>query len=218
MEFSFFKKILTTKDLAHHINLMKSISEEKFIPMESLLKVTGTPYENLRYNMSTSKNGFISHHWFVYEVDGFVGLLFSYVGSDKLVKITEPIYSEFIVMHNCMWLARCKDTSIDVYVYNRLVLCNVTDYDVLDVGGYLNFVQLDTADFRCLVCCDNTDLNYGIFVPKDFSAFEEYYTNRIATLGYSGKLDELPLSSIIQIYYEVKNCIFNNSVYKYLDC
>lgn len=44
--------------------------------------------------------------------------------------------------------------------------------------------------------------------------FIKYFNDLLYSRGYEGKFDEMTLSSVFQIFYEVRNCIFESSTYK----
>lgn len=54
----------------------------------------------------------------------------------------------------------------------------------------------------------------GVFIPKNKRDFIKYFDHLLYSMGYEGRFDELRLSEIFQIYYEVRNCIFESLTYK----
>ena len=217
MNISAFKTIRTQKELRNTISLIHGIADEHGTNVGNLLKVVGTEFEDLTYTISTCRAGFIHTNWFTSREESGVGLVKAMACSDKLIKVTDAVYSQFITFHQNCWLGVCADTTYDLLLFDKVVLRNILSYDVLQLSDYLVFVQLDTEDARYLICCNAIDLNKGIFIPTSIENFQDWFYNQVGQLGYSGKLDDYPISSLIQLYYEVQNCIFQNGNYVALE-
>lgn len=116
----------------------------------------------------------------------------------SLCKITEPIYTNFIHLHNRAWFCLKPDSTYDLWVNEQFITDGIIDY--------VYFIQLNFHDSKGLVCCDNLDAIDGVFI--------KYFNDLLYSRGYEGKFDEMTLSSVFQIFYEVRNCIFESSTYK----
>lgn len=214
MKLEAFEHILTYKDLVNKLNFMRAVAEERSVPFENMLKIDG--YENigLSYMLSSIRNNSVVQNFFKYSRGSLKGLYYMKSVTKSLCKMTEPIYTSFIHLHNRAWLCLKSDSTYDLWVNEQFVTDDVIGYDSLDLCGYVYFIQLNFHNSKGLICCDNLDAMDGVFIPKNKREFIKYFNDLLYSRGYEGKFDEMKLSDIFQVFYEVCNCIFESSTYK----
>ena len=214
MKISAFESILTYRSLIDKLNFMKAYAEEQGIEFSKLLTIDEYKDINLIYYLSSVRNDILIQNFFTYTRGSLKGLYALRSGTKDLYKVTEPIYLDFKYLHNRAWLCEKPDASFDLYINEQLVRDDIANYDILDLCGYVHFIQLDFIDSRGLICCDGFDANRGIFLPKSKEDFTQYFNSLLFSRGYEGKFDELTLSELLQVYYEVCNCIFESTTFK----
>lgn len=214
MKLDVFEHTVTYNDLINKLNFMRAVAEERSVPFENMLKIDG--YENigLSYMLSSIRNNSVVQNFFSYSRGSLKGLYAMKSATRSLCKITEPIYTSFIHLHNRAWLCLKPDSTYDLWVNEQFVTDGIIGYDSLDLCGYVHFVQLNFHNAKGLVCCDSLDAVDGVFIPKNKREFTKYFNDLLYSRGYEGKFDEMTLSGIFQIFYEVRNCIFESSTYK----
>lgn len=214
MKLDVFEHTVTYKDLVNKLNFMRAVADERSVPFENMLKIDG--YENigLSYMLSSIRNNSVIQNFFEYSRGSLKGLYAMKSATKSLYKITEPIYTSFIHLHNRAWLCLKPDATYDLWVNEQFVVDGIIGYDSLDLCGYVHFVQLNFHNAKGLVCCDSLDAVDGVFIPKNKREFIKYFNDLLYSRGYEGKFDEMTLSGIFQIFYEVRNCIFESSTYK----
>lgn len=218
MKIETFKKIISYKDLKNFNELLQGMCAEHDISFEDICLVTDSKYENTRYMFSTVNNDLVHTNWFSYGVDeNHLGLLRQVGGGTKLVSYIPCDYSKYIILANECWLCLKQDSYYDLYCYGNKILTNIVSYDVISLGDVLTCIQLDTTRNRFLVCNEVPNLNSGVYLPKSKKDFIEYFKNIVAKTGYQGMLDDVPLSAIMQFYYEVLNCIFSVGKFRSLE-
>lgn len=214
MKLEAFEHILTYKDLVNKLNFMRAVAEEHSVPFESMLKIDGYEDIGLSYMLSSIRNNSVVQNFFEYSRGSLKGLYYMKSVTKSLCKMTEPIYTSFIHLHNRAWLCLKPDSTYDLWVNEQFVTDDIIGYDSLDLCGYVYFIQLDFHNSRGLICCDNLDAMEGVFIPKNKREFIKYFNDLLYSRGYEGKFDEMKLSDIFQVFYEVCNCIFESSTYK----
>lgn len=214
MKLSAFEHLVTYKGLADSLAFLKAYSEEHMIPFTKTLEIEGFETEKLTYLLSSVRNDILVQNFFEYSRDSLKGLYYGKSASTDLHKLTEPNYVKFIFLHNRVWLCLKPDATYDLFVNEQFVTDGIVNYDDLDLCGYVHFVQLDFNDHKSLIVCEGFDAINGIYLPKSKSDFCRYFSGLVETKGYEGKFDSLRLSEVFQIYYEVRNCIFESSKFK----
>lgn len=214
MKLEMFEHTVTYRDLVGKLNAMKAIADEHSIPYDKMLEVQGFESIGLTYMLSSVRNDSIVQNFFEYHRGSLKGLYGMKSATKSLYQITEPIYTGFVYLHNRAWLCLKPDATYDLLVNEQFVTDGIVNYDTLDLCGYIHFVQLDFHEAKGLVCCDSFDAINGVFIPKNKRDFIKYFDHLLYSMGYEGRFDELRLSEIFQIYYEVRNCIFESLTYK----
>ena len=206
MKLDVFEHTVTYNDLVNKLNFMRAVAEERSIPFENMLKIDCYEDIGLSYMLSSIRNNSVVQNFFSYSRGSLKGLYAMKSATRSLCKITEPIYTNFIHLYNRAWLCLKPDSTYDLWVNEQFV----TD----GIIGYVYFIQLNFHDSKGLVCCDNLDAIDGVFIPKNKREFIKYFSDLLYSRGYEGKFDEMTLSGVFQIFYEVRNCIFESSTYK----
>ena len=214
MKLDVFEHTVTYKDLVNKLNFMRAVADERSVPFENMLRVDGYEDIGLSYMLSSIRNNSVIQNFFEYSRGSLKGLYAMKSATKSLYKITEPIYTSFIHLHNRAWLCLKPDATYDLWVNEQFVADGIIGYDSLDLCGYVHFVQLSFHNAKGLVCCDSLDAIDGVFIPKNKREFIKYFNDLLYSRGYEGKFDEMTLSGIFQIFYEVRNCIFESSTYK----
>lgn len=214
MKLDVFEHTVTYNDLINKLNFMRAVAEERSVPFENMLKIDGYEDIGLSYMLSSIRNNSVVQNFFSYSRGSLKGLYAMKSATRSLCKITEPIYTSFIHLHNRAWLCLKPDATYDLWVNEQFVADGIIGYDSLDLCGYVHFVQLNFHNAKGLVCCDSLDAVDGVFIPKNKREFIKYFNDLLYSRGYEGKFDEMTLSGIFQIFYEVRNCIFESSTYK----
>lgn len=216
MKIDAFKSRHTIDDIRDMLYIQEGNAKEfnegeGLLPPKSMFNVTGTEFNDMRYAMSSSKNGMIGKNFFTFAgEDAFRGLAFANQCSVNVTELMPPIYSSFYMAHQECWLGQKQDTTWDLYCYGKLVKQDILDKDILMLGNKLGFLQVDTTNERSLVCLNLGDLSRGVFLPQSQSDFEEWYDKNVCRMGYSGELDDCRVSDLFRVYYEVLSCIFSN--------
>lgn len=214
MKLEMFEHTVTYRDLVGKLNAMKAIADEHSIPYDKMLEVQGFESIGLTYMLSSVRNDSIVQNFFEYNRGSLKGLYCMKSATKSLYQITEPIYTGFVYLYNRAWLCLKPDDTYDLLVNEQFVTDGIVNYDTLDLCGYIHFVQLDFHEAKGLVCCDSFDAINGVFIPKNKRDFIKYFDHLLYSMEYEGRFDELRLSEIFQIYYEVRNCIFESLTYK----
>lgn len=214
MKLEMFEHTVSYKDLVNKLDFMKAVADERSVPFTNMLKIDGYEDIGLTYMLSSIRNNSVIQNFFEYTKGSLKGLYAMKSASKSLYKITEPIYTNFAYLHNRAWLCLKPDASYDLWVNEQFVIDGIVNYDSLDLCGYVHFVQLDFHDAKGLICCDGFDATNGVFIPKNKREFIKYFNDLLYSKGYEGKFDEMCLSDIFQIFYEIRNCIFESSTYK----
>ena len=214
MKLDVFEHTVTYKDLVNKLNFMRAVAEERSIPFENMLKIDGYEDIGLSYMLSSIRNNSVIQNFFEYTRGSLKGLYAMKSATKSLYKITEPIYTSFIHLHNRAWLCLKPDATYALWVNEQFVADGIIGYDSLDLCGYVHFVQLNFHNAKGLICCDSLDAIDGVFIPRNKREFIKYFNDLLYSRGYEGKFDEMTLSGIFQIFYEVRNCIFESSTYK----
>lgn len=218
MKLDAFHNVHTIDEMKNRLALVHSASVERNVPFESMLKVEGTDYNDLSYVSSSSKDGFIRSHYFYYtdKETGLHGFCELQSSKKELIELSKPIYNQLISIHPNLWLCLREDLNYDVNVNGRVILSGVQNYDVLDLGECVKFLQLDYCGKTSLICLDMWDNISGVYCMKSREDFDEWFKTVVAKRGYEGKLDNLYISQLFQIYFEVINTIFSVSNFKSL--
>lgn len=214
MKLEMFEHTVSYKDLVNKLDFMKAVADERSVSFTNMLKIDGYEDIGLTYMLSSIRNNSVIQNFFEYTRGSLKGLYAMKSASKSLYKITEPIYMSFVYLHNRAWLCLKPDASYDLWVNEQFVTDEIVNYDLLDLCGYVHFVQLDFHDAKGLICCDGFDATNGVFIPKNKREFIKYFNDLLYSKGYEGKFDEMCLSDIFQIFYEIRNCIFESSTYK----
>lgn len=214
MKLEAFEHILTYKDLVNKLNFMRAVAEERSVPFENMLKIDDYEDIGLSYMLSSIRNNSVVQNFFEYARGSLKGIYYMKSVTKSLCKMTEPIYTSFIHLHNRAWLCLKPDSTYDLWVNEQFVTDGIIGYDSLDLCGYVYFIQLNFHNSKGLICCDNLDAMEGVFIPKNKREFIKYFNDLLYSRGYEGKFDEMKLSDIFQVFYEVCNCIFESSTYK----
>lgn len=214
MKLEMFEHTVSYKDLVNKLDFMKAVADERSVSFTNMLKIDGYEDIGLTYMLSSIRNNSVIQNFFEYTKGSLKGLYAMKSASKSLYKITEPIYTSFAYLHNRAWLCLKPDASYDLWVNEQFVTDGIVNYDSLDLCGYVHFVQLDFHDAKGLICCDGFDATNGVFIPKNKREFIKYFNDLLYSKGYEGKFDEMCLSDIFQIFYEIRNCIFESSTYK----
>lgn len=216
MHISVFKSVRTIDDMKNRLGLIQEFAKEHNTSYDKLLGVDGTDYYDLTYALSASKNGYITSNYFTYkdEITKCVGVCELPTASEKFLTLTMPIYNKLITLHPLLWLGIRLDGLYDVILRNRVIATDIISYDVLAMGESVQFLQLDSADGTSLVCLDMWNNVSGVTPISTKEEFKEWFELVVMKRGYEGKLDNLPISGLFQIYFEVINTIFEVSKFK----
>lgn len=128
--------------------------------------------------------------------------------------MSKPIYNQLISIHPNLWLCLRENLNYDVNVNGKVILSDVQDYDVLDLCECVKFLQLDYCGRTSLICLDMWDNISGVYCIKSREDFDNWFKAVVIKRGYEGKLDNILISQLFQIYFEVINTIFSVSNFK----
>lgn len=210
MKLESFYNVHTVEDMKKRLSLMHSVYEDRQISSDNMFKIDGTEYNNLRYVMSSSKNGYIQSHYFTYtnEATGLVGVCELPSCKKSLIKWCEPKYNNLMSVHTNLWLCLREDLMYDALQGKNVVLSEIQSYDVLALGESLQFLQLEHHGKTSLICLDMWDNINGVHCVKSMEDFDNWFRKIVSKRGYEGKLDNLYVSQLFEVYYEVINSIF----------
>lgn len=216
MNIDSFKSVRTVEDMKNRLSIMSEASKEHYIPYESLLKVQGTDYYDLTYYLSASKDGFIIAHYFTYKDKDTdcVGLCELPIPAKALKSIASPIYNQLNAIHPLLWIGMNINGLYSIIVNGKVLTSDILSYDLLDIGGSIQFLQLEYKDGTSLVCLDMWNNVSGVAPMSSKEEFKEWFEFVVMKRGYEGKLDHLTISDLFQLYFEVINTIFGVSKFK----
>ena len=109
-----------------------------------------------------------------------------------------------------------SDLNFDVIYNGEVIIDCVQSYDVLALGSELQFLQLNYQGVTSLICLDLNDLVTGVHLVKSKDDFEQWFYTQVSRRGYEGKLDNVLVSELFQVYFEVVNEIFQVCSFKAL--
>lgn len=216
MKIEVFKHIRTKQDLDNHINFLKNYAVERYVCFEDLMLVENAKYKNLRYAVSTIKDDYIVCNLFVYEgdKDGLFGFCKADSGSTELEEIGEPKYLKLSNIHPKLWLGLCEDLTYEVIKDGVVILEHVQNFNILDLNGCIEFLQLDYQGKTSLICLDMMDTLDGVYCMHSRDEFEAWFSPLFIKRGYEGYLDGVNVSEIFRLYFEVINTIFEVSEFE----
>lgn len=219
MKIDIFKSIHTDDDINNTIGILHAMSKEQGVSIDKMLEVENTEYNKLRYVTSNMRMGVVHTNFFQYKDNDsdLLGLCSAKGGSTNLEKWADPLYVSLVCIHNNIWLGLRQDSMFDLYVDKQKVLDGFKSYDILQLEPIFTFLQIDTVDYRSLICCDNSLVYDGCYSPTGLDDFLTWYEKNVITRGYEGGLDNLQVSKVFSVYYEVQNCIFSVRNYKTID-
>lgn len=210
MNIDALSRVKTIDEIRGLADLVVASATEHEISPKKAFQITGSDLSNLTYNQSMTKNGYITRHWYTWGSGANVGLAYSVPGSTDVTVYADARYSNFACVHLDLWIARRFDAMFDIIYKGKSIVSEVKSTDLIGIGGILFFLQVDTVDYRSLICVDTNDLVNGIFFPTCIEDFVEWFTEKVRIYGYQGTLDCESVSNIFRVYYEVQNCIFSN--------
>lgn len=217
MKLELFYDIHTHKELSDRLCVLQSLAEEHCIPYDSALKVENTKYGELTYVMSSMRGGYIQSNYFSYkENSGLVGVVELKAGCKRLFKIADAKYNQVVNIHPSLWMCLRSDLNFDVIYNGEVIIDCVQSYDVLALGSELQFLQLNYQGVASLICLDLNDLVTGVHLVKPKDDFEQWFYTQVSRRGYEGKLDNVLVSELFQVYFEVVNEIFQVCNFKAL--
>lgn len=217
MKLELFYDIHTHKELSDRLCVLQSLAEEHCIPYDSALKVENTEYGELTYVMSSMRGGYIQSNYFSYkENSGLVGVVELKAGCKQLSKIADAKYNQVVNIHPFLWVCLRSDLNFDVIYNGEVIIDCVQSYDVLALGSELQFLQLNYQGVTSLICLDLNDLVTGVHLVKSKDDFEQWFYTQVSRRGYEGKLDNVLVSELFQVYFEVVNEIFQVCSFKAL--
>lgn len=208
------KKFITEKEIGKVFNILDGVSKEHNMDMKSLNTIEDDNFGQLKYIASTVKNGIVHTNWLLSENDKKYGICYCRGGSTEIKKYVDNKYLEFRRFHHCLWLFLCEDMTYDLVYKGNVILSKIISYDLIGLSNQINFLQIDTKLNRYLFCIELDDINDGIFSPMDLNDLRQWFLNSVIKRGYEGMLDDLCISDIIRIYFEVQNCIFSVGNFK----
>lgn len=209
MNAKIFERLHTRDDIEKTMSILQSASEEHLEPLENMISVEGTKFKNLKYVSSTVKSNYIDKNFFIYDGEnGLHGICESRGGSANIKSVIDAEYVEFYSLHTQAWLCQRHDGYMDLLIDYKPILKDIESYDVIGLDDVLTFVQLDKGDHRYLLCLDSCSSTNGYYCPQNAEDFTEWYKDMVIKRGYEGKLNNLYVSALFQIYFEVLNCIF----------
>lgn len=216
MDISAFYSVHTIEDMHNRLSLLQTVAEEHRTTYESMLLVHGTDFNELSYALSSSKNGFVTSHYFTYKDKdtGFVGLCEMPVATKRLAVLAKPIYNQLITVHPLLWLGIRADGLYDVLQSGVVLASDIISYDVLAMGESIQFLQLDSDTGTSLICLDMWNNVSGVAPISSKDEFKEWFEFVVMKRGYEGNLDNLLVSGLFQMYFEVINTIFEVSKFK----
>lgn len=216
MTLEFFKNVVTAEELHNYIALSKSLVEEGQVRDKDAFHVTGSPYESLDYIVSTRKGDAVLSHWLYYKEGSFRGLARVGVGSSDLEVLTDAEYVKFDLIGEGTWLLQHHTGVYHVFANKHVLECDVINYEKLALGDYLIFVYLIFDSCKSLLCNNMMSPTTGLFVPADEMDFRLWFDQTVTSMGYSGAMDNVPLSHVIQCYFDVYNFAFKTGRYSSL--
>lgn len=210
MKLESFYNVHTLEEMKNRLSVIRSASEERRIPYDNLLKIEDTDYNNLKYALSSSKNGYIQSHYFTYTdaSNGLVGICELPSCRKSLIELCRPKYNKLINVHPNLWLCLRDDLMYDVLHGKDVILSEIQSYDILALGDSLQFLQLEHHGKTSLICLDMWDNIRGVHCVKSMKDFDNWFRSIVSKRGYEGKLDNLYVSQLFEVYYEVINSIF----------
>lgn len=212
MNVSMFSKLRRVGDIQNMLELVNAVEEEHGgHQSQSLFAVDAGDGNKLRYIGSTAKADAVLYHYFTGESGDGLRCIDRVKPGGGLEKLSGYDYLSFELVAGAAVRAVTQDGLSDLFVDGKRVCRGVAKVDLLTLGSILFFIQLDFPDVRSLVCVDEYN---RVFLPKDADDFHDYFVSRVRQYGYEGHLDMIPVSHLIQIYYEVRNCIFASASYR----
>ena len=185
--------------------------------MSLLLELGNTEYGELTYVMSSMRGGYIQSNYFSYkENSSLVGVVELKAGCKRLSKIADAKYNQVVNIHPSLWVCLRSDLNFDVIYNGEVIIDCVQSYDVLALGSELQFLQLNYRGVTSLICLDLNDLVTGVHLVKSKDDFEQWFYTQVSRRGYEGKLDNVLVSELFQVYFEVVNEIFQVCSFKAL--
>lgn len=211
--------VRTLDDMKNCLSLVHSMSEEHRIPYGDMLTIVNTRYNDLRYVLSSSRDGYIKSHYFIYSDKDtkLCGVCELPVGKKELIELCKPNYNKLTNIHPILWMCLREDLTYDILLKGGVVLSNIQNYDVLSLGESIQFLQLDYDGKTSLICLDMWDNVNGVYCIKSKDDFEQWFKTIVTKRGYEGRLDNLSISGLFQIYFEVINTIFTVSIFEPLE-
>ena len=155
-------------------------------------------------------------NWFTYSDTEapFYGVANCDCCASDIVADTLPVYTQVHRFHDSCWVLGNQKGSYDLFVKGKLCKTQFIKHDILALGNAIGFLQLDTLNTRSLICIEMLDTSEaGLFVPKDINDFKKWFYNRFVRYGYEGALNEMRVSDVFVIYFEVLQCIFETANY-----
>lgn len=178
--------------------------------------IGGTQYPHLSYAISSERNGYIGKNFFMTcETEKSPkGIVYTNHGSTDIVELIPEEYVKFNMIHQECWTALRYDTTYDLFIHGEKVVDGILSTDLLELARILWFLQVDTCEYRSLVCVNRDNLAKGVFCPQSEADFDVWFETQVAHLGYNGSLDMCAISDLFRVYYEVKSCIFVNGNFR----
>lgn len=220
MNKSIFKRCSTISDLRNNIELAKSYAEEHMSPLGDYYAVKGTDLPGLRYQQSTYKDGYIHKNFFSYtnsDNKELWGIAECDCLSDDIRPVLPAEYLRVTMYSEQVWTGLRKDGRYDLYLSGQKYEDSFVSTDILQLGGKLLFLQVDNEFYRSLVCIDADDMAKNHYEPTGVEDFKRWFDKRITKNGYDGSLDNVNVSDIFRVYFEVVQCIFIVGCFKALN-
>jgi hypothetical protein len=134
MKLEAFYNMKTKQDIQNKLQLMNTAAEEHDWDLDDMLMVTGTPYNNLKYIMSSTAGAFVQYHYFTYtDVDtDLMGICVLPSRKQQLIEICKPIYYKIHGVHPNLWVCMTTENTLDIIWGKKVILSDVDNYDILN--------------------------------------------------------------------------------------
>lgn len=211
-----FKNLKTAKDIENTFKLLEAYSDEYEINVQDLFKIDSDEYPNVRYVLSILNKKNVLNHYFEYSYNGTdVGLLSIKPDEKEFTKVSDAKYDKYSIFTETCILMMTSEGYFDLVCKDKVLLSNIDDVQEIGIQPKFSCLRLTLEDGNIsLVCFDYLKKRPKLYFPSDIDEFREWYYEMIEELGYVGMLDDVEISEIVGVLYDVIGSCFLRRNYK----